>query len=100
MTAELTKDDLKRALIRKFGFEEEQGGNHEKLVLRVGGKKVATTYFSRKLRSTGLGAPLLRQIAGQLRLPPGSLPTLRGMVDCLVNRDQYLKELKDRSYLS
>jgi hypothetical protein len=100
LTQAITKADLKNSLVNKFGFVPSEGGSHERVSLWVDGKKVATTYFSRNLRSTQLSPSLLRQIAGQLRLDPGSLPTLRGMVLCTVSRDDYLRELRDEGFLN
>lgn len=100
MSPPISKGELKEALVRKFGFEPSEGGRHERVTLWVDDRKVATTYFSRNIRSSGLSPSLLRQIAGQLRLEPGSLPTLRGMVVCTVSREEYLQELRDGGFLN
>lgn len=99
MTATITKEELQKALTSKFGFEPSEGGKHEKFTLSRQGKKVATTFFSRNLRSSVLAPTLLRSIASQIRLGHGSLPTLRGMVSCSVSQDDYLRLLKDAGFL-
>ena len=101
MSRPIPKGDLLGALLHKFEFEYRRrgSGKHEAVTLRVDGKKVATTRFSRGARTADIGPSILRQIATQLRLEPGSLPMLYGMVDCTVSRDDYLAELRDGGFL-
>lgn len=99
MSKTITKSRLKGSLLRKFHFQQVAGSKHEAVALVVGGRKVATTRFSRGLKSEALGPSLLSKIAQQIRLPPGSLGMLHGMVDCSVGEDEYLAELRDGGYL-
>ena len=100
MTSTISKADLKRALKQKFGFEPVRGSKHEAFSLVVEGRKVAMTFFSRGARSEVLGPALLRQIGNQLRLEHSPTQVLRDMVGCSVSREQYLRELRERGYLS
>jgi hypothetical protein len=95
----IPKADLQRALVRKFAFEAVPGSKHEAHTLKVDGKKVATTRFSRGLRSEDLGPALLRQIALQLRLDSEPLKKICGMVECSVSQEDYLRELRDAGVL-
>ena len=97
--ASIPKSDLQKALVGKFAFEPVPGARHEAYTLKIGGRRIATTRFSRGLRSEDLGPTLLRQIAGQLRLAPGSLSFLRGMVICTKSWENYLQELRDGGFL-
>ncbi len=96
----MTKGELIDALVKKYGFEryrKGKRGSHEPYTLRIGGKKVATTRFSRQSHSYNIGKPLLRRIAVQLRLK--SLETLLRMVACSCSKEEYLEILKAGGHL-
>ena len=100
MSGPITKGALVGALVHKFGFEpyrRKTRAGHEAYTLLIGGRKVATTRFSRQSNPYNIGKPLLRRMATQLRL--GSLDVLFGMVACSVSQEEYLAKLRAGGYL-
>ena len=90
----IPKEDLRRCLIRKFGFEETEGSKHEAVALYIDGYKVATTRFS---RSHGqISDPILTQIAQQIWVQLGYL---KKMVECTKSKDDYLAHLRNTDHL-
>jgi hypothetical protein len=87
------KRDLRRCLIRKFGFSEVAGSKHEALALIVDERKVATTRFSRSWRE--IDDSMLRQIARELWV---SSRELKQMCDCTIDRDGYLQKLRSEGH--
>jgi len=86
----IPKDDLRRCLIGKFGFEEIEGTRHEAVSLIVDGRKVATTRFSRSHRE--IDDAILGLVAKELWVTLGYLKRMYG---CTRSREDYLKYLTD-----
>lgn len=81
--------------MRKFGFEEVAGSKHEALSLIVGGRKVATTRFSRSWQD--IDDSILRLIARELWV---TAKDLKQMCDCLISHEQYLQRLRNEGRLT
>ena len=90
-----SKNDLRRCLVRKFGFAEVAGSKHEALSLIVDGRKVATTRFSHSWRD--IDDSMLRQIARELWV---TSQDLKRMVNCTLSRDEYLSRLQSQGYMA
>lgn len=90
----ISKNDLRKCLLKKFGFQEVAGSKHEAVSLFVNGKKVATTRFSRSHRD--LSDKTLRLIARELWV---QLSYLREMHGCTKGLDEYLSHLEKYGYL-
>ena len=90
----ITKSDLRRCLVQKFGFSDVSGSKHEALSLIVDGRNVATTRFSRSWND--IDDSMLRQIARELW---SKAQDLRQMCDCTISRDEYLQKLYREGHL-
>lgn len=86
----ISKRDLRRSLIEKFGFEKVSGSRHEALTLFLADRKAATARFSRA--QTEIDDSILRLIARQLWVPLGYL---KQMVACTKSREDYLRHLHE-----
>jgi hypothetical protein len=86
----IPSDDLQRTLIRKLGFEEVGGSDHDWIALVIADREVAKTKFSRGARHD-IGDRLLSQIARQLYLMPRDLKRIH---DCTMSKEDYLKHLR------
>jgi len=85
----IEKKDLRRCLVQKFGFEQVPGTRHDAVALFVGGRKVATTRFSRG--HDDINPAILSQIAKQIWV---QLAYLQGMYDCHNSRQDYIELLR------
>lgn len=91
----IKKRDLRRCFLQKFGFEEVAGSRHEAVALIIGGRKVATTRFSRGHRE--IGDKVLTMIAREIGVPLGYL---KRMHDCTRDRSEYLSHLRNTGRLA
>lgn len=90
----ISKNDLRKCLLKKFEFQEVSGSKHEAVSFFVHGKKVATTRFSRSHRD--LSDKILRLIARELWV---QLSDLKEMYRCTKGPDEYVAHLKRNGYL-
>ena len=91
----IDKRKLKKCLTGKFGFVEVGGTNHEAVALIVGGRKVATTRFSRSWDE--VDNSMLTQIAHQIWVDSKAL---KQMYECTMERDAYIERLQQEGYLA
>ncbi|GEM_PF-3364209 len=91
----IQKEDLRRCLISKFGFEEVAGSKHEAVLIFVGGRKVATTRFSRSQRN--IDDTIMKLIARQIWVQLGYL---KQMYNCARFREDYLRHLVQNGHIS
>lgn len=92
----LPQKDVRAALIEKFGFEEVKKTNHEGFSLIYGGRKIATTWFSRAAGRT-MSDSLLKAMARELRID--QLAFFKEMVICTKSREEYLALLKEKGFI-
>jgi hypothetical protein len=90
----ITKRELQKSLLQKFGFEETPGSRHEAMSLILNGKKVATVRFSRSHRD--LSDRVLTLIAREGWV---NLSYLKKMIGCTKSRADYLAHLEEKGYL-
>lgn len=87
----IKRRDLRRALMRKFHFEEIHKTKHDSYELLYREKKIAITYLSRGHRE--VHDSILKQMANQIGV---SLNTFKGMVGCTIEYEEYLSTLYQR----
>lgn len=85
------KREVRASLLKKFGFIEDEGTKHERVVLYVEGRPVATTVFSRGHRE--ISDDILREVADQIGV---NLSALKRMIGCTIDREEYLRRLQSR----
>lgn len=90
----IPKQDLRRCLIKKFGFEAVEGSKHEAVALFLDDHKVATTRFSRSQRD--IPDTILGIIAREICVQLGDLKSMYG---CSLSREDYLELLRRTDHL-
>lgn len=78
-------------VVRKFGMEIIEGGNHRRARFHYRGRIVLST-----LRSRSPGEFTDFQVRTQLRLTPAQL---RDAIRCTLSRDDYIAILRDRGLI-
>lgn len=84
-------NDLIRVLESVLGYELEKGGDHVRYVLKINGKIIARTKFSRSWRGNQqISEPILHAQAKQMHC---SSRTLKLLLQGRLNKKEYLREL-------
>ena len=78
-------------VVRKFGMEIIEGGNHRRARLHYRGRIVLST-----LRSRSPGEFADHQVRAQLRLTPAQL---RDAIRCTLGLDDYIALLRDKGLI-
>jgi len=92
----LTNKQVRQLLLQKFKFQAVEGTKHDAVAFSYGGKKVATTRFSRR-SGQEIGDTLLKLIAQQVQVD--SLKFCKDMINCTNSYEDYLKSSRKRALL-
>jgi len=92
----IKKQSLRNELKRKFDFQEVPGSKHEAIAFFYGGKKIATTRFSRG-SGKDLDNDILKLIAREVRVD--KLSNLKEMIDCTKSQEDFLDILREKKFL-
>lgn len=91
-------NDLIKILNSVLGFDLESGGDHVRYSLKVNGKIVARTKFSRSWRKNQqIDDSILSLQARQMHCSAG---TLKGLLQGKLKKEHYFKELLDRGLVT
>ncbi|MHB8600860.1 MAG: hypothetical protein ACYDER_29165 [Ktedonobacteraceae bacterium] len=91
-------NDLIRVLESVLGYELEKGGDHVRYVLKINGKIIARTKFSRSWRGNQqISEPILHAQAKQMHC---SARTLKLLLQGHLNKKEYLRELLEEQVIT
>jgi hypothetical protein len=92
----LSREDTERALLRKLKMRLDDRRDHRFYELYVDDLWILQTKISTGTKYRQLGDALVGKIAKEPRISPSEL---RAIVRCTIDRDRYLRLLRDRGVL-